>query len=485
MISWIAAVFLVVGFVFLLRQFRLIERTKQVVAVSRHSLEVIRDSNLNDEAKETALQQDAKYLFRLFFILAGGGGAAVLLPVGVVWLASLIHVVSLESVFNVVFSSVFLIMSSILAVFFLLFGSKPISRSNSYSSIDRFLHRVAFGTYLAQIPLADTENLIFAKKLTECKTDRPVFITALPRAGTTLLLECCAHLPDFAAHCYRDMPFVLIPCFWNRFSSLFKQNSELRERAHGDGMLINLDSPEAFEEVLWKTFWRQHYPKDRIKPWQNHEEDSDFEDFFRNHMRKIILLRRGGKVSEARYISKNNGNIARIPVLRRLFPDSVIIIPFRDPFDHAASLLEQHRNFLRIHAEDSFASEYMRGIGHFDFGKNLRPIDFNGWLDRRISKDTENLIFWLEYWVVSYQYLLEEHSDSVHFFNYQALCENPAHGLHVLASITGIRNPAELLSTASQIRRANMREVDTDAVPPSLLDKVNDLYAKLKQAAKN
>ncbi len=91
---------------------------------------------------------------------------------------------------------------------------------------------------------------MFTKELTMCKINRPVFITAKPRAATTLLLECYVSLPEFAAHCYRHMPFTLTLCFWNRFSALFKKTGELRERAHGDGMMINLDSREAQEEML-------------------------------------------------------------------------------------------------------------------------------------------------------------------------------------------------------------------------------------------
>jgi hypothetical protein len=483
MMQWIAAVFLVVGFVFLIKRFKLLGKTRDVVSISRHSMEVIRHPGLSDEIKEAKLQQDAKKLFRLFFILLFGGAAAILLPIGMVWLASLIHLVSLELVFDVVLSLPFIIAGSLFAVLFFIFGPRSDQKSD-YSPLDRFLHRVAFETYLAQIPLADTENLVFSKQLAECTIDRPIFITALPRAGTTLLLECCARLPDFAAHCYRDMPFVLTPCFWNRFSALFKQSRESRERAHGDGMMINLDSPEALEEVLWKTFWRSHYHKDRIMPWQRGEENSDFEEFFRSHMRKIMLLRRGEQASEARYISKNNGNIARVSLLRRLFPDSVIIVPFRDPLDHTSSLLEQHRNFLRIHAEDRFASEYMRGIGHFDFGQNLRPVDFDGWLDNRVSTDAENLIFWLEYWVAGYRHLFTEDSDNVHFFNYQILCENPDRGLNMLADITATRHRDALLSAASGIRPAKVREVNTKTIPASLLHDVDDLHMKLQKAAK-
>ena len=40
-----------------------------------------------------------------------------------------------------------------------------------------------------------------------------------------------------------------------------------------------------------------------------------------------------------RYLSKNNNNILRLPALARAFPQALILIPFRDPLTHAASLL--------------------------------------------------------------------------------------------------------------------------------------------------
>ena len=428
MIPWIAAGFLVVGFLVLLRLFGLVENSRIVLTVARRSLEVIRSQSLSDEAKETALQSDAKQLFRLFFTLLFGGAAAVLLPLGVVWLCDWLGLLSLRSVFEVALSPAFLIGSGILAIFALFWGSGRAREAAGYSSVERLMHRVAFKTYAAQVSLADLEDRMYAKQLAPCRSDRPVFITGLPRAGTTLLLECCAVLPEFASHCYRDMPFVLIPCLWGRFSAGFRQAGQRQPRAHGDGMLIDFDSPEALEEVLWKTFWRRHYRRDRIVPWQKAEDKDDeaeFADFFRSHMRKIILLRRGKDAAAARYVAKNNLNIARTAMLNRLFPDSVILIPFREPLQHAASLLKQHRNFLRIHKEDRFASEYMRAIGHYDFGENLRPVDFDGWLANRESKETDSLAFWLEYWMVGYRHLLAKKADFLHFLNYDALCADP------------------------------------------------------------
>jgi hypothetical protein len=488
MIQWIGAAFLVVGFIFLAKLFGLVERSRDVVTIARRSLEVIRSDRLSDEAKESALQRDSKQLFLLFFILAFGGAAAVLLPMGLLWLCDRLGWLSLSSVVGTVLSPAFLITSSILAI--LALRMKPGKASGkslettSYSGLDRALHHVAFKTYTAQVALADIEDAIFSRQLASCRIARPVFITALPRAGTTLLLECCASVPEFASHCYRDMPFVLIPCLWNRFSSNFQQTIESQERAHGDGMQISPDSHEALEEVLWKTFWRRQYKKDRIIPWQS-KDNVEFEEFFRSHMRKIILLRRGKTAYAARYISKNNLNIARTKILNQLFPDSAIIIPFRQPLSHSASLLQQHQNFLRIQKKDPFASEYMRAIGHYDFGQNLCPIDFDGWFDRRETRNADFITFWLEYWVASYKHLLKENAHFLNFLNYEALCEFPEHSLKNLAHVVGSLDPEALVSTANRIGRPRERVIDTKDIPASLLREADRIYGELREVSLN
>lgn len=60
MISWIGAALLVVGFVVLIRLCGLVEKSGDVVTIACRSFGVIRSSALSDEAKEVALQKDAK-----------------------------------------------------------------------------------------------------------------------------------------------------------------------------------------------------------------------------------------------------------------------------------------------------------------------------------------------------------------------------------------------------------------------------------------
>jgi hypothetical protein len=350
---------------------------------------------------------------------------------------------------------------------------------NRYSILDRVLHWVAFLTWPAQTALSDLEDSLFKRRLAGTQVEKPVFITALPRAGTTLLLEMCVKLEEFASHCYRDMPFVLIPMLWDCFAGAFRQANVPRERAHGDGMLVGVDSPEAFEEVVWKAFWPQHYKADRIVSWSD-ETEPDFSEFLHSHMRKIIALRHMGSRANVRYISKNNCNIARLGMLRRSFPDAVVVVPFRHPLQHAASLLRQHQNFLEIHRQDRFARDYMAAIGHYDFGKNLRPIDLGGWLVCNKTQDPNKLSFWVEYWVAVYGYLLKHAKEHVWFLSYDALCEKPVRALNRLADVIEIRERGAFVGERSRIIPAKPHAIDDSYIEPKILRQANDISAELR-----
>ena len=349
--------------------------------------------------------------------------------------------------------------------------------SNNYSLVDRTLHRLAFATHRLQLDFAESEDAAFRKEAgAAARPERPVFITALPRAGTTLLLNILADLPDFASHTYRDMPFLLVPLQWNRFSGAFRKADALRERAHGDGVLVGADSPEAFEEMVWKAMWPGHYRADRIEPWTAEEHAEGFEPFLRTHMLKIVRLRRPGGV--ARYISKNNVNMARLDWLRRAFPDATLVVPYRDPLQHAASLLRQHRNFLDMHAADPFARDYMAGVGHHDFGANLKPIDFGGWLGASGGGDPLGLEFWLRYWVAAYGALLAAPRDRLVVLGYDALCADPGRRLAALGDRLGL---GSAIGTGD-IRAVAPRPVATDGIPAALLEEAQSVFARLEAA---
>ena len=65
-----------------------------------------------------------------------------------------------------------------------------------------------------------------------------------------------------------------------------------------------------------------------------------FEEFYCNHIRKILLSQGG-----TRYLAKANYNISRMKYLSKLYPEARFVILVRDPPEHIASLIKQHRLF--------------------------------------------------------------------------------------------------------------------------------------------
>jgi hypothetical protein len=354
-----------------------------------------------------------------------------------------------------------------------------------YSAVDRLLHHLAFATRKAQIGLADLEDMMFRDRLARHELDRPLFITALPRAGTTLLLEVCVASGTFASQTYRHMPFALIPMLWDRLSQGFRRLDAPRERAHGDGMLVSVDSPEAFEEMAWMAFWPKRYQRDRIVPWRGEEDDS-FRDFLTNYFKKVVVLAAqasdgmaDGAYSPPRYASKNNLNMARIAWLTDHFRDALFVIPFRDPLQQCASLRRQHLNFLEIHRRDPFAKRYMKGIGHFDFGANLRPVDFDGWLDGARHRDPTEMGFWLEYWCATYRSLLAEAAERVRLLNYEAWCADPRLGLERIAQFIQVEPKHAFLAQAARIHAPSCHDIGGALLDDAIVEEANALHAQL------
>lgn len=351
----------------------------------------------------------------------------------------------------------------------------------NYSAIDRLLHRFAFSSSAVQRGMADIEDSAFGKFLGKYRAGKPVFITSLPRAGTTLLLEIFAKHATVATHTYRDMPFVLAPVLWSRVSRPFGRKAETRERAHGDGIEIGFDSPEAFEEVFWRTFWPDKYDDRKILLWDESDHDADAVAFLEAHMRKIVALRRTEAADDGRYFSKNNANIARLRLLARMFPDGRIVVPYRDPLQHAASLLRQHWNFVELHNDDAFVYRYMKDIGHLEFGALHRPIAFPD-LERQIAaQKPDQLGYWLGYWVAAFRHI-QSLSEHVVLVDYDSLCRDGTKAMRQICSRLDLAPDPGLDAAARRLRDPTRHAVDTAGLPGDLVDRAYALHAALEAA---
>ena len=342
------------------------------------------------------------------------------------------------------------------------------------------LHHLAYSHLGLQDMMVDVEEKFFAGLWAEARAERPIFITSLPRAGTTIVLEALHRLPGLATHTYRDMPFVLTPVLWARLAGRFHRQSERSERAHGDGLAINEDSPEAFEEVLWQKYYPHKYTKRRITLWHLEDADAGFKRFFHEHMKKIVVLRQPLYLAEGRYVSKNNGNIARIEMLRSLFPDASIIVPLRHPVEHAISLWRQHKNFTGQHAADPFVKKYMSDIGHYEFGALHRPVDFAG-LDELLGESApESVDYWLAYWISAFRHLSIQ--QEIDFISYEALCTEAARGMARLCEHLGIKaNGPTLAAAASVFRSPPIPRKHDVRLDPGLTKQAIELYESLRR----
>ena len=283
-----------------------------------------------------------------------------------------------------------------------------------YPPVDRLLHRIALGSTATAEIFHDIERGLYLK-------DAPpddgghVFVTGLARAGTTILLRELHATGAFGSLTYADMPLVLAPNLWARVSRNMRKDFDPVERAHGDGIAVNLDSPEAFDEVFWRIFRGKSYIRaDGLEPHRpGNKAIAKYRDFIR------LVLRRTGK---ARYLAKGNNNILRLGTLAAAMPDCTVLLVLREPLSHAKSLLGQHKRFGT--ENDAFRRDYMRWLVHHEFGVDHRPFRFPG----APVGDPGTIDYWLATWIAAYTALepiVDGHAN-VLVVPYEPLCNDPA-----------------------------------------------------------
>lgn len=361
-------------------------------------------------------------------------------------------------------------------------SGSAVSSAGTYSRLDRLLHYVAFGAPFVQRALGELENDLFRRRFAEVTTEREVFVTGLPRAGTTLLLELLHETGEFATWSYRHMPFVLAPLLWARASRPFHKQAVSVARAHGDGMSISYDSPEAFEEVVWLAYLKDRIVRgDRLAPLAAGQETAEFAEAFQLTVRKLLAA--AGTGTTLRYLSKNNANLSRIGVLRKLFPTATVVVPFRQPLAHVGSLMHQHARFRERHRRDRFSQRYMAWIGHYDFGANFRPIDFDGWLGEGAVPAQPDLDFWLRYWSAAYRHVLEQHEGDVCLVDFDRMLRGGGAGLEALAEHLGLARPEQLTRSAARLRAPTSQPPGAHGCTPAVLAAADALHRRLQALA--
>ena len=291
-----------------------------------------------------------------------------------------------------------------------------------YSTLERLLHKIALDSPSLSELTFDLEKLV---NRTGFKRTDSVYVTGLARAGTTTVMRALYESAQFASLTYNDMPFVLAPNLWSKVSAFKGKMRQSKERAHKDGIQVNYDSPESFEEV----FWRLHCGDDYIFPTSLIVHDIDQQTLSElDNYHNLICL----KNIKHRYLAKNNNTILRLSSLAKSYKDCTFLVVFRQPFNQSKSLLQQHKQFKN---NDKFTHQYMNWLVHHEFGSTHRPFVFSSppsQVDHaaRPSNDSGTIGYWLQRWVDAYGYLLsilENGMPNVMPVSYEKICNQPGY----------------------------------------------------------
>jgi hypothetical protein len=151
----------------------------------------------------------------------------------------------------------------------------------------------------------------------------------------------------------------------------------------------------------------------------------------------LILKRYGAD----RYLSKNNNNILRLASIIEAFPAARILVPYRDPFQQAWSLLRQNRRFRELHQADAFAESYMRWLVHHEFGADHRPFEWGQ--AHAAGYDADTLDYWLAQWVGAYGHLVLEADrfpESIMPVSYEEFCSRPDRAWARISAFAGLED---------------------------------------------
>lgn len=354
--------------------------------------------------------------------------------------------------------------------------SKPIEVPRELITFGRFIDR----TSRMWLAAGRLESRLFADELDDIEIDRPIFVTGLARSGSTLVLELLNASGLLASQQYRDFPPVYTPIWWNWFlDHVPRKEVEPAERSHQDGILVTPDSPEAIDEVIWMRFFPNFHDPAASSHLTGETSNPEFEAFYKAHVKKLLMVRR-----RDRYLCKGNYNVSRLTYLQKLFPDAKFILPIREPVMHIASLMKQHRLFVREESRDPRVLEHMTRIGHFEFGLNRTPINVDDGSAREVADlwDAGHEVRgWALYWKIIYEHIWNtiEADDSLKssslIVRFEDLCRNPRDIIGQIFAHCELEIPEALLSELST--RPRMPDYYDPGLDPGEIADIHEITA--------
>jgi hypothetical protein len=335
----------------------------------------------------------------------------------------------------------------------------------TYSTWSALLHRIILENQQISGFLFRLEKRFFKRKLSS-PNKKFLIISGLARAGTTALTTLLFQTKNFHSLSYANVPFLLAPNIW---SLLYNPKKEkLRERSHGDRVMFGYNTVEALEEYFWKVFLKNNYILPHSLTLHNLTKE-----VYAEYLNYQSLIRKVDTPNTL-YIAKNNNFILRYTSMRELNKDFVFVLLFREPLDHAYSLLQQHQRYCGFQQDDSFILEYMTWLGHHEFGMGHKPFDFDTNLPDAHFTDATHINYWLASWINYYEYVLSLEEDPKRvLISYHRFLKEPEQVILTIAIKLGIT-----LNTIKIEKFDNEKKIECEA-DENLLVRAKNIYARL------
>lgn len=308
-------------------------------------------------------------------------------------------------------------------------------KKETYSAFDKLLHYLFLGNKNIANFSFRLELLFHRNKIKSQNSNRNIYVSGMARAGTTVIMQYLGELNEVDSLSYRNLPFLFLTKTWPKLVS--KKTIKEKERFHQDGVKHSIASYEALEEPFFRNNLGVEYIKSNSLV-KHKLSDKVFKKY--NKFRKLAA---GDKI----YLAKNNNHLLRAESLHKHDVNNnnstITIIPFRNPYEQANSLLKQHRLLSGLQLEDEFTLDYMDFLVHHEFGLHCKiPLLDKINVNSISNMDKNKIDYWLEIWYLYYNqvYKIFNGKKDFYFICYESFVNNPQKSIETLLTTLKISN---------------------------------------------
>jgi len=336
---------------------------------------------------------------------------------------------------------------------------------SNYTKTEKLLHKLYLSNYFISKASLELEQSVFGTKSNKIEIEEFIFVTGLARSGTTAMTNWIFNSKEYSSLQYANMPFLFLPNLWRN-----SKNIDPQERSHKDGIIIDNNSPEEFDEYFWKVFLNDSYISEYLEPHIVNEET------IRKYLSYVSLVCLSK--NKQKYICKNNNNILRLNSLNKINGSKTIIM-FRDPASHSNSLLNLHKKVSSHQENERFILDYFNFLGHHEFGLNHKPFLLNKSIkNKMVDEDKNGINYWLLNWINYHEYLLENHEHNYILISFNDL-------INKQETITNYLNQNLHLHSKLVIQKKhNPSKYPDVSYDIDLLEVANEIFTKLEALRK-